>query len=147
MNSQLSEFARDYLKKNLSLLPEGSRDKFRAMYGYGPQCRDWEVARSKPIDQIVDEMPDDKLDWAMSQVENTLKNLKPEIKTYEHSPVCNGDRRKPPGTPGTSCSCRNVLRRFSREELDSYMKARSSAMRKPEPVSEPHREHGDELPF
>lgn len=125
MNSDLSTFAREYLKKNLALLTEGNREKFRMMYAYGPKCKDWETAMAKPIDQVVDEMSDDKLDWAMSQVENTLKNMKSSIK-------------KPEATPP---------RRFSREELNTYMESRRNALRPPEPPSEPHSYVGEEIPF
>lgn len=133
MNQELADFARDYLKKGLAELTEGNRDKFRMMYAYGPGCRDWETARRKPIEQVVDEMPVDKLSWAMEQVKNTLARMQPAVKTYEHSPVCNGDRKKPPGTPGSCCSCLNALRRFTREELNAYMESRMDSTRIPGP--------------
>lgn len=66
MNEQLEAFARKTLKEELSKCTELEVILFKAMYSH----RD----RDKPINQVVDDMPTDKLDWAMQQVENTLKH-------------------------------------------------------------------------
>lgn len=66
MNEQLEAFARKSLKEGLAKCTDMEVLLFQAMYSH----RD----RDKPIDQVVDDMPTDKLDWAMQQVENTLKH-------------------------------------------------------------------------
>lgn len=72
MNEELSTFARKYLKKNLSKLPEGYVNVFKLMYS--------ESNPELSVEKVVDKMPEKKLDWAMSQVKNSLDKLgiKPE---------------------------------------------------------------------
>jgi hypothetical protein len=65
MNDQLNSFARDALKRGLAQLPEGHQRKFKQMYGHGNL--------NVNINDVVDNMPKDKLDWAMRQVDNSLK--------------------------------------------------------------------------
>jgi hypothetical protein len=65
MNHLIEQFARDWLKEHLPKLPESNHRTFRLMYSH----KDLE----KPLDAVVDGMPTDKLDWAMTQVENSLK--------------------------------------------------------------------------
>jgi len=65
MNEQLQKFARNNLKEGLAKCTEGEQIKFKQMYGY-PNLE-------KPINDVVDSMPEDKLNWAMDQVERTLK--------------------------------------------------------------------------
>jgi hypothetical protein len=55
MNQQLQDFARATIKEGLAKLPSGWQNKFWLMYGE------------------VDEMPPEKLDWAMTQVANSLR--------------------------------------------------------------------------
>ena len=64
MNNQMQEFARKTLKEGLAQLPKGWQRKFKQMYSYGNLESD--------INDVVDNMPEDKLDWAMQQVENSL---------------------------------------------------------------------------
>lgn len=64
MNDQLKNFAREELKRGLSKLPEGWQLRFKQMYSHGNLDAD--------INVVVDNMPEDKLDWAMQQVENSL---------------------------------------------------------------------------
>jgi len=68
MNEELATFARKYLKENLPKCTEGERHVFKQMYY--PQHPD------RSIDEAVDKMPDEKLDWAMSQLKNTLEKHK-----------------------------------------------------------------------
>jgi len=84
VNKQISDFARNTLKEKLPKLPQGWQDKFKLMYGRGnhenltsknSSMRTPEEAKALTIDEVVNEMPDDKLDWAMQQVENSLKKL------------------------------------------------------------------------
>src|SRR5881227_2872342 len=65
MNHLLEKFARDWLKEHLAMLPESNHRVFRLMYSH----KDLE----KPIAAVVDAIPITKLDWAMTQVENSLK--------------------------------------------------------------------------
>lgn len=65
MNHLLQEFARRWLKECLNALPEKNQEIFKRMYS--------PFALAASIDQVVDSMPADRLDWAMTQVENTLK--------------------------------------------------------------------------
>lgn len=76
MNEQLQQFARENLKKGLSQLPDGWQHKFKQMYSHGNLTLD--------ISQVVDNMPEDKLDWAMEQVENSLKKIAKQEATNEH---------------------------------------------------------------
>jgi len=67
MNNQLQKFARDTLKAGLVQLPKENQIIFKRMYSHKDL--------SKPIDKVVDDMPVDQLDWAMTQVQNTIDNL------------------------------------------------------------------------
>lgn len=64
MNNQLQNYARTALKEGLSKCNEGQQRMFKRMYANGNLDAD--------INDVVDNMPDDKLDWAMVQVERTL---------------------------------------------------------------------------
>ena len=64
MNNQLQGYARTSLKEGLSKCTEGQQMMFKRMYANGNL--------SAGINDVVDNMPDDKLDWAMQQVERTL---------------------------------------------------------------------------
>ena len=67
MNNQLQTFARQTLKDGLSKLPEEWQLLFKRLYAHNHL--NWS------IDKIVDKMDTTKLDWAMTQVENSLKKL------------------------------------------------------------------------
>jgi len=71
MNETLEQFAREYLKKGLAQLPDKNQLLFKRMYSH--QDTD------KPIDKVVDDMTTDKLDWAMTQVQNTLEEQKIKV--------------------------------------------------------------------
>lgn len=73
MNNQLQNFARNNLKEGLAKLPESNQMLFKRMYSHDDLTRD--------INEVVDLIPEDKLDWAMQQVENTL--IKQQSK-FEH---------------------------------------------------------------
>ena len=65
MNAKLSGFARAELKSGLLQCTDEEQYRFKRMYAHGKL---W-----MSINDIVDNMEDEKLDWAMQQVENTLK--------------------------------------------------------------------------
>lgn len=67
MNSQLQTFARNTLKEGLSKLPESSQLMFKKMYS--PHNLE------SGINDVVDAMPEDRLDWAMQQVQRSLEKL------------------------------------------------------------------------
>jgi hypothetical protein len=72
MNQQLKEFARATLKEGLAQLPEDWQMLFKKLYS-----RD-NLERS--MNEMVDRIPEDKLDWAMCQVENSIHKLKKQFK-------------------------------------------------------------------
>ncbi|MCG7904425.1 MAG: hypothetical protein JAY60_18610 [Candidatus Thiodiazotropha weberae] len=65
MNQKLQDYARSELKKGLANCTDGQREKFKLMYSH----KDLTL----PIDEVVDRMPEDNLDWAMQQVDRTLQ--------------------------------------------------------------------------
>lgn len=65
MNEQLQNFAREELKRGLAQLPEGWQRRFKQMYSHKNLEAD--------INSVVDNMPEDKLDWAMQQVGKSLE--------------------------------------------------------------------------
>lgn len=67
MNNQLQEFARQSLKDGLAKLTEGHQMIFKRMYSH----KNLEL----PINDVVDLMPADKLDWAMQQVQRSIDKL------------------------------------------------------------------------
>jgi hypothetical protein len=64
MNKTISNNTRQLLKDNLSKCTEPQQHLFKRMYS---------TDTTLPIDTIVDNMPDDKLDWALTQVEKTIE--------------------------------------------------------------------------
>lgn len=76
MNAQLQEFARYTLKLGLAKLPEDSQRVFKLMYATTGSGHKTVVHLEWTIDKVVDKMPEEKLDWAMQQVENTLAKLR-----------------------------------------------------------------------
>ena len=64
MNKKLTQFARSELKEGLQQCSDGAVHLFKRMYSHN----NLELS----IDEVVDNMPDEKLDWAMQQVERTL---------------------------------------------------------------------------
>ena len=80
MNTQLEQYARQTLKEQLAKLPGEWQETFKLMYGrgkvsFGIPARTVEEACAMNINEVVDEIPNIKLDWAMQQVENSLKKL------------------------------------------------------------------------
>jgi hypothetical protein len=66
MNSELEKFARASLIEDLSLCTDKQESLFRRMYSEGNL--------ELPIEEVVANLSTDKLDWAMTQVRNTLDN-------------------------------------------------------------------------
>ena len=76
MNDQLQNFARQTLKDGLEKLPLDWQGTFKLMYARNNGKRSVEAAMAMNINAVVDEIPATKLDWAMQQVENSLKSLR-----------------------------------------------------------------------
>ena len=70
MNNTLQEFAKNQLKNGLLKCSEKQQLLFKRMYSHNNL--------DKSIDEVINDMPEDKLDWAMQQVEKTL--LKNKLK-------------------------------------------------------------------
>lgn len=67
MNDQLQQFARNKIKNGLVKLPESNQLLFKRMYSHKDLTLD--------IEDVVDLIPEDKLDWAMQQVQRSLDKL------------------------------------------------------------------------
>ncbi|PPD55536.1 MAG: hypothetical protein CTY12_00740 [Methylotenera sp.] len=74
MNHLLKTYAQAWLKKHLVLLPEANVEIFHKMYGRDNGKRSLEDALAMSTDQVIEEMPEEKLDWAMQQVERTIED-------------------------------------------------------------------------
>ena len=75
MNKQLQDFARAELKTGLAELPEENHRTFKLMYARDNGKRSVENAVSMPINDVVDLMPPEQLDWAMQQVKASLDKM------------------------------------------------------------------------
>jgi len=67
MNSQLRNFARQTLKASFPRLPVAHISMFKRMYSHGNPDAD--------INTVIDMLPDDRLDWAMQQVQQSIEKL------------------------------------------------------------------------
>jgi hypothetical protein len=67
MNTQLQQFARNFLKENLNKLPEGNQLIFKRMYSH--------KKLDACINDVVDNMKEETLDWAMTQVQNSIDKI------------------------------------------------------------------------
>lgn len=67
MNKSISDFTRQQIKEGLKQLPDNWQMMFKRMYSHNNLDCD--------IVTVVDNMLDEKLDWALSQVENSLKKI------------------------------------------------------------------------
>lgn len=72
MNQQLQDFARKTLIEGLLQLPDGWQEQFKLMYARNNGKRTVEDAKALPLAQVIAQIPADKLDWAMTQVQNSL---------------------------------------------------------------------------
>ena len=75
MNGILISTARNYLLETVPTLPEGHQKVFRLLYGRNNGKRSVDDAKSMTIEDVVVEIPEEKLSWAMTQVENSIKKL------------------------------------------------------------------------
>jgi hypothetical protein len=91
VNKHLEQYARQYLKDGLGQLPESNQVLFKQMYSHEyhitTEGESYPMNNSvanldKEINAVVDDMPADKLDWAMQQVDRTLR-LWQKLKSIE----------------------------------------------------------------
>jgi hypothetical protein len=75
MNEKLESYAREELKAGLAQLPADWQRMFKLMYARDGGKRSVEDAEAMPIDDVVEQVPAEKLDWAMQQVQNSLNKL------------------------------------------------------------------------
>lgn len=75
MNDQLQEFARQTLKNGVVQLPELWQRTFKLMYARNNGKRSVEDAEAMHINDVVDEVPPEKLDWAMRQIQASLDKI------------------------------------------------------------------------
>ncbi len=68
MNPTIEDFTRAEIKSVLAQLSEKHHHVFRLMYSHPDLTKD--------INQVVDDMPVEKLDWALSQAETSLAKLR-----------------------------------------------------------------------
>jgi hypothetical protein len=71
MNKQLQDVARTYIKEGLLLCTQEQQLLFKRMYAHGNLEKD--------IKAVVNDMPEDKLDWAMEQVRRTLEKMDKQL--------------------------------------------------------------------
>lgn len=64
---QLEQYARQQLVDGLNQCTESQVKVFKRMYAF--KHLDWS------IEQVVEAMPEEKVDWALTQVETTLKKM------------------------------------------------------------------------
>lgn len=66
------ETKRQELIDTVKNLPDGNQRVFRCMYGRDDGKRSLDDTLTLSIEEIVAEMPENKLSWAQTQVYNTL---------------------------------------------------------------------------
>lgn len=74
VNATIEAFTRKTLLAKLSKLPDSNQRLFKLMYGRNGGKRTVEDAESMNIESVINEMPAERLDWALTQVENTRNN-------------------------------------------------------------------------
>ena len=72
-NETIKNVAKEMLKELLSKCTYGQQLMFKRMYCH----KNLEL----PINEAVSQMADDKIDWAMTQVERTVKKNRKELLT------------------------------------------------------------------
>jgi len=75
VNDTLKEFARTKILEGLNDLPETWQEKFKLMYGRQGGHRSVEDAVAMSLEDIVKEMPEERLDLAMQQIERSIEKL------------------------------------------------------------------------
>jgi len=71
MNTTIKNVAKEMLKESLAECTGAQQLMFKRMYCH----KNLEL----PINEAVDQMADDKIDWAMTQVERTVEKNRKEL--------------------------------------------------------------------
>ena len=79
MNQAVIDFMRSEIKKGLKQLPEDWQLLFKRMYSYPNGNLSELPDLEKPIDKVVDDMPVEKLDWALSQVQKSIAKIQVNV--------------------------------------------------------------------
>jgi hypothetical protein len=74
-NPKLQDFARKSILEGLQQLPEGWQDRFKLMYGRDNGKRGVEDTHALSMADVVRGIPAESLDWALTQVDNSLAKL------------------------------------------------------------------------
>lgn len=77
MNKELRDFGIQRLREGLDELPEGSRTLFKRIYANNGNGCSQDEALTMPIEEALEGIPDEKIDWAMQQVQRTLDKMRP----------------------------------------------------------------------
>ena len=75
MNSTIENYARQQIIEKAETLPEGWQRTFKLMYGRKGGKRPVEESVSMSIAEVLAEIPAEKLDWALTQIENSHRKL------------------------------------------------------------------------
>lgn len=73
MNKSVELFIKEEIKSKIAKLPEGWQMRFKRMYSH----KDLEA----DINDVIDNMPTDKLEWALTQVENSITKIEKQCHT------------------------------------------------------------------
>lgn len=73
MNQTIRTFTESKIVEGLQQLPTGHNEFFKKMYARNGGKRSLEDALAMDINNVVKEIPDDKIGWALTQVEASLK--------------------------------------------------------------------------
>ena len=79
MNQSVIDFMRSEIKQGLKQLPEDWQLLFKRMYSYPNGSLSVLPDLEKPIDKVVDDMPVEKLDWALSQVQKSIAKIQVNV--------------------------------------------------------------------
>ena len=79
MNQSVIDFMRSEIKQGLKQLPEDWQLLFKRMYSYPNGNLSVLPDLEKPIDKVVDDMPVEKLDWALSQVQKSIAKIQVNV--------------------------------------------------------------------
>ena len=79
MNQAVIDFMRSEIKQGLKQLPEDWQLLFKRMYSYPNGNLSVLPDLEKPIDKVVDDMPVEKLDWALSQVQKSIAKIQVNV--------------------------------------------------------------------
>jgi hypothetical protein len=78
-STTFSKAGKQILKDLLNKCTDGQQRIFKLMYARNGGKRSVEDAAAMPINEVVDLMSDDKIDWAICQCEKSVAEQNPEL--------------------------------------------------------------------